>query len=96
MMTLSRKIFLSLILGISTGLFFGEITAFFQVPADIFILLLQMTVLPYVTLSLIVGFGSLTYADAKLLAIKGTAVMLLLWALAFTVLFLSKRDLNPI
>jgi Na+/H+-dicarboxylate symporter/ABC-type amino acid transport substrate-binding protein len=87
-MTLSRKIFLSLVLGILAGLFFGEMTSFFQVPADIFILLLQMTVLPYVTLSLIVGFGSLTYADAKLLAIKGTAVMLLLWALAFTVLIL--------
>ena len=87
-MTLSRKIFLALGLGILTGLFFGEMTAFFQVPADIFILLLQMTVLPYVTLSLIVGFGSLTFADAKLLAIKGTAVMLLLWTMAFTVLFL--------
>ena len=87
-MTLSRKIFLALALGIATGLFFGEMTASLKVSADIFILLLQMTVLPYVTLSLIVGFGSLTFADAKLLAIKGTAVMLLLWALAFTVLFL--------
>ena len=75
-------------LGIACGLFFGEMTAIFKVPADIYILLLQMTVLPYVTLSLIVGFGSLTFDDAKLLAIKGTAVMLLLWALAFTVLAL--------
>jgi Na+/H+-dicarboxylate symporter len=87
-MTLSGKIFLALGLGIVTGLFFGEMTDFLQIPADIFILLLQMTVLPYVTLSLIVGFGSLTFADAKLLAIKGTAVMLLLWAMAFIVLFL--------
>lgn len=87
-MSLSGKIFLALGLGVATGLFFGEMTSFLQVPADIFILLLQMTVLPYVTLSLIVGFGSLTYTDAKLLAFKGTAVILLLWAMAFTVLFL--------
>ncbi len=87
-MSLSGKIFLALGLGVATGLFFGEMTSFLQVPADIFILLLQMTVLPYVTLSLIVGFGSFTYTDAKLLAFKGTAVILLLWAMAFTVLFL--------
>ena len=94
-MTLSRKIFLGLGLGIATGLFFGEMTAFFQVPADIFILLLQMTVLPYVTLSLIVGFGRLTYSDAKMLAIKGTAVIILLWSIAFSVLFLMPLAFPP-
>ena len=87
-MTLSSKIFLAMGLGIACGLFFGEMTAIFKVPADIYILLLQMTVLPYVTLSLIVGFGSLTFADAKLLAIKGTAILLILWTLAFIVLAL--------
>lgn len=87
-MSLSGKIFLALGLGVLTGLFFGEMTAFFQVPADIFILLLQMTVLPYVTLSLIVGFGRLTYSDAKMLALKGTLVIFLLWSMAFAVLFL--------
>jgi Na+/H+-dicarboxylate symporter len=87
-MTLSSKIFLGLGLGIVTGLFFGEMTAFLQVPADIYILLLQMTALPYITLSLIVGFGSLNFADAKMLAIKGTAVIILLWAMAFAVLSL--------
>jgi len=87
-MSLSSKIFLALGLGIATGLFFGEMVTFLKVPADIFILLLQMTVLPYVILSLIVGFGSLSFADAKLLAIKGTAVILLLWGMAFIVLLL--------
>ena len=87
-MTLSSKIFLGLGLGIVTGLFFGEMTAFLQVPADVYILLLQMTALPYITLSLIVGFGSLNFADAKMLAINGTAVIILLWAMAFAVLSL--------
>ena len=75
-------------LGLFTGLFFGDMAGFLQILAEIFVLLLQMTVLPYVTLSLIVGFGRLTYADAKMLAVKGTAVLLLLWCMAFIVLLL--------
>ena len=87
-MSLSKEIFLALGLGILTGIFFGEMVAFLQVPADIYILLLQMTVLPYVILSLVLGFGSLSYQNAKLLAVKGLGVLLLLWMLAFAVLLL--------
>ncbi len=87
-MTSSSKIFLALGLGILTGLFFGEMISFLQIPADIYVLLLQMTVLPYITLSLIVGFGKLTYSDAKMLALRGGGVLLLLWAVAFTFLFI--------
>ena len=57
-MTSSSKIFLALGLGILTGLFFGEMINFLQIPADIYALLLQMTVLPYITLSLIVGLAN--------------------------------------
>jgi Na+/H+-dicarboxylate symporter len=77
-MTSSNKIFLALGLGILTGLFFGEMISFLQIPANIYVLLLQMTVLPYVTLSLIVGFGKLTYSDAKMLALRGGGILLLL------------------
>jgi len=87
-MTSSSKIFVALGLGILTGLFFGEMVDFLQVPADIYVLLLQMTVLPYITVSLIVGFGKLTYADAKMLALKGGGVLLLLWSLAFVFLLI--------
>jgi len=85
-MTSSNKIFIGLGLGIFTGLFFGEVVDFLQVPADIYVLLLQMTVLPYITVSLITGFGKLTYADAKMLALKGGSVLLLFWLLAFAFL----------
>lgn len=87
-MTFSQKILLGLAAGIATGLFFGEMVAFLEVPADIYILLLQMTVLPYITLSLIVGFGNLNYADAKLLAIKGSILLALIWLLTIAVLVL--------
>ncbi|MGY6275387.1 cation:dicarboxylate symporter family transporter [Methylomonas sp. MgM2] len=86
-MTSSNKIFIALGFGILTGLFFGEMTSFLQIPADIYVLLLQMTVLPYITVSLIAGFGRLTYSDAKMLALKGGSVLLLLWSLAFAFLF---------
>ncbi len=87
-MTLSTKIFLGLGTGILVGLFFGEMVGFLQILADIYILLLQMTVLPYVTLSLIAGFGNLNYTDAKLLAIKGSIILAIMWAIAVAVLIL--------
>ena len=87
-MTSSSKIFIALGLGIFTGLFFGEVVGFMQIPADIYVLLLQMTVLPYITVSLIVGFGKLTYSDAKMLALKGGGVLILLWSVAFAFLLI--------
>ena len=58
-----------------------------NVIAEGYIQLLQMTVLPYVTVSLISGLGSLTYQQAKLLFTKVGALILVLWAMAFVVLF---------
>ncbi len=66
--SLSTKILIALILGICAGLFFGDMVAFLEIVGDIFIKLLQMTVLPYVILSLIFGLGSLEYRQAFLLA----------------------------
>jgi Na+/H+-dicarboxylate symporter len=43
--------------GIGSGIFFGEIIAPVGIVGDAFIGLLQMTVLPYVTVSLILGLG---------------------------------------
>ena len=58
-MSLSRQILIGLTLGVLTGVFFGERVAFLQVGAEIYVKLLQMTVLPYVTVSLISGLGRL-------------------------------------
>ena len=59
-LSLSGWIILPFTVGIATGLFFGESTAFLQMPATGFIRLLQMAVLPYVTVSLVAGLGSLS------------------------------------
>ena len=57
-MSLSAKIIIGLILGVAVGLFFGEQVEFLRYAADAFILLLQMSVLPYIVVSLVAGLGS--------------------------------------
>lgn len=69
--SLSSKIFFGFGLGIVTGLFFGDMVGWLKVVGDVYINLLQMTVLPYVILSLIIGLASLDYHQAVLLARKG-------------------------
>ena len=55
---------------------------------EAFIQLLQMSVLPFVTFSLISGVGRLTYREAFSLAKKGGAFLLLLWAIALAMVTL--------
>ena len=52
-LSLSTKVLLGVLLGVLTGLFFGEEVAWMGIIGDIFIGLLQMTVLPYIMFSLI-------------------------------------------
>ena len=84
--SLTFRIVSGLLLGILSGLFFGEKVAGLQVIADIWIGLMQMTVLPYVIVSLISGLGQLDAKLARLLAVKGGLLMLLFWGIAFVVI----------
>ena len=87
-MSFSRKILVGLFLGIATGLFLGEDAAPLRVVADGFLRLLQMTVLPYVTVSLIVGIGSLEPATARRLFLRVGALTLGMWGLVLAAVFL--------
>jgi Na+/H+-dicarboxylate symporter len=82
---LSARIIIGLVLGVLVGLFFGEPTAALQPLADVYIRLMQMTVLPYLVLTLIIGLGRMDAAEARRLAIRGSLLLLLFWALALTV-----------
>ena len=82
------KIVLGLGSGIAVGVFFGEEVSFLRILADAYVKLLQMTVLPYVVVSLIIGLGSLSYQQALLLAKKAGGVIVLLWLVALTMVFL--------
>ncbi len=56
--------------------------------ADGFVKLLQMTVLPYVLLSIVTSLGSLTYPEARTLGLRAGAVLVGLWGLALLFTFL--------
>ena len=94
-MTLSKQILLGLAAGVAVGLFFGEKVALLELPAKAFVQLLQVTVLPYVIGSLIVGVARGTPAQARRLASKGGLALLLLWALSLFLVFLTPLGLPP-
>ena len=85
---LSKQILLSLVLGVACGVFFGEMVGWLNVVGDIFIKLLQITVIPYISLSLITGIGGLRYNEVKAHAIKGGSVLLLIWIITLVILML--------
>jgi Na+/H+-dicarboxylate symporter len=82
--TLSRQVFAALVAGLIVGIILGEIVAPLRVVADGFIKLLQMTVLPYVIISIISSLGSLNAAAARRLGVRASGVLLLLWMIALT------------
>ncbi len=83
-----NRILVGLALGIATGLFLGDHAAPLQLAANAYVRLLQMTVLPYVTVSLVVGIGSLDPATARRLFLRVGALTLALWGLALGAVFL--------
>ncbi len=88
-MSLSARIFVGLGAGVATGFFFGDLVADLKVFGDIFIKLLQMTVLPYIVVSLIAGFGHMEAVQARRLALRGSLVLLSIWVLALAVVFIG-------
>ncbi len=87
-MSLATQVLIGVGLGIIAGVFFGEKAAFLKIAGDAFIQLLQMTVLPYVMISLIVGLGGLSYRQAAALARSCGLVLLLLWSIGLMMVLL--------
>ena len=87
-MSFSTRILLWLAAGVATGLVLGDLVAPLSVVATGFVKLLQMTVLPYVVISIIASLGSLSVADARRLGARAGIVLVLLWSvgLAFALL----------
>lgn len=87
-LSFTRQILVGLALGVATGLFLGELVAPLTIVADGFVKLLQMTVLPYVTVSIVSSLGSLSLADAKRLGLRGAMILVVLWAVGLGYAFL--------
>ncbi|HXW05591.1 MAG TPA: cation:dicarboxylase symporter family transporter [Vicinamibacterales bacterium] len=83
-MSFSTKILVGLAAGILLGLLLGERAGVLAWAAEGFVRLLQMTVLPYVTLSIIGSLGSLQLHEARRLALRAGAVLVVLWGIALS------------
>jgi Na+/H+-dicarboxylate symporter len=83
--TLSQMILTGLVLGVLFGLFVGEPAGRLAIVGQAYVGLLQMSILPYMIVSLMAGIGHLTYAKARSLAVTGGVVLIASWALAFLV-----------
>jgi Na+/H+-dicarboxylate symporter len=86
-MSLSTQVLVGLVLGLLAGVCFGERMEPLQEVGKAFILLLQMPVPPYITLSLITGLGQLNYQQVKMLALKVGSLLVLSWGLALAAMF---------
>ena len=86
--SLTTQIVIGMVLGILVGLFFGEVTANLEFIGIAYVRLLQMTILPYIMFSLMVGFGSLSYERAWLLAKRAGVLLLVFWGIGLTIVVL--------
>lgn len=92
-MSFTRQILCGLVAGVALGLFFGEGVGGLSIGGDVYIGLLQMTVLPYIMLSLIVNLGQISWRESRgllttlvavfLIFLLGGGAVLLLTPLAF-------------
>jgi Na+/H+-dicarboxylate symporter len=84
-----QRVIIALFLGISTGIIIGEPAGNLETLGNAYIRLLQMTVLPYVLVSIIGGLGKLDAEMASNIGIRAVKVILLLWfAVMLTLLLL--------
>jgi Na+/H+-dicarboxylate symporter len=76
-----QRVIVSLVAGILAGLFFGEPMGKLEILGDVYIKLLQMTVIPYILVSLVGGLGKLDMQMAKRIGSRGGSLILFLWLL---------------
>lgn len=94
-MSFTLKIVVGLVLGILAGLFLGEFAAPFSALGEAFIGLLQMTVLPYIIVSLVGNIGGITWAERRGLLKAGILTLLLSLGLGVAVLAATPLAFPP-
>ncbi|MCG9747505.1 cation:dicarboxylase symporter family transporter [Shewanella sp. Isolate8] len=87
-MTSSTQMLVAMFVGFAVGLFFGESVGWMSSVGTSVILLMQMTVLPYILVSLVGGIGKLKRATASLIFSRAGAIMLLLWGIGLLLIAL--------
>lgn len=89
-LSMSTKVLYAFAVGIFAGLFFGELLAPLAIAGDAFIKLLQMTVIPYIVVSLISSVGKLSHEQAKAVGLQVGKLVVLIWALGILLIFSVK------
>ncbi len=92
-LTMGSKILIGVLAGIVVGIFLGDLVAPFDVAGKIYVGLLQMTVLPYVVVSLIGKIGGLTIDAAKRLGGRAGLILLALWAISLVAVVVFPQSL---
>jgi len=84
-----QRVIIALILGISFGVIIGEPAGNLEILGNAYIRLLQMTVIPYVLVSIAGGLGKLDSDMASTIGIRAVKIILLMWfAVMLTLLLL--------
>ncbi|NTV27928.1 MAG: cation:dicarboxylase symporter family transporter, partial [Methanothrix sp.] len=86
-LSLTHWILVGFILGVLAGVVFGDLCSVLKPIGNAFIKIWQITILPSVVISLIVGVGSLKKDDAKKIATKAGLVLALFWAIGIGAFF---------
>jgi Na+/H+-dicarboxylate symporter/ABC-type amino acid transport substrate-binding protein len=91
----TTKILLSLALGVGVGLFFGEPAGRLGIVGDAYVGLLQMTVLPFITLSLVANIGRFSLREGAHLMRAAAVVMVGLWVIALVCIAIVPLSYPP-
>jgi proton glutamate symport protein len=94
--TLSTQVLIGFGLGIATGVFFGESAASLMVVGNAFVMLLQMTVMPFILVSLVAALGRLDIASARELGVRAGSFLLLTWAIVLVIIALIPIAFPPL
>ena len=84
-----------LLLGALCGVLFGEYCSPLEVLGQVYVGLLQMTVLPYLVLALISKLARLDLQRAKTLGLTALVVLIVLWLIAIVLIILVSGILPP-
>lgn len=91
-----QRILIALSLGVLVGVFLGELASPLRTVGDIYVGLLQMTVMPYIICSVIGNIGRLTVEQSKKLAVNSFAVLFLLWGVGMVTVFVVAQTLPTV
>ncbi len=86
--SLTLQMVIATLVGIFFGLFFGDYLTFFKPWTDAYIMILKITILPYLVAAIVHGIGQLGIAQSKEILKKGVIFLGLAWAINIFVIYL--------